>query len=112
MDWIIISLIGVVIAVPVFDFLTWIIISVFFYHVNPLASEKGRVGTYLSIKQYSNSNKMIGGLDISFDELFGLTTNTTLQFERDSLFRQLKDKDKQLQNMKEQIKELMDKKVV
>ncbi len=55
---------------------------------------------------------MIGGLDISFDELFGLTTNTTLQFERDSLFRQLKDKDKQLQNMKEQIKELMDKKVV
>ena len=101
MNFSLILLILIPISVPIFDFLTWLFISVFFYKVNPFVSEKGRVGTYLTIKQYSNSNKMIGSLDISFDELFGITGNATLQFEKESLLKQIKEKDKEIKKLKE-----------
>lgn len=44
---------------------------------------------------------MIGSLDISFDELFGITGNATLQFEKESLLKQIKEKDKEIKKLKE-----------
>lgn len=89
-----------IIAVPLFDFLTWLFISIKFYKVNPLAKEAGRAGTYLNIKQYSPDGKMIGQLDVSFEEMFGITNNAILQAERDAAVRELKKKKEELENLK------------
>lgn len=94
-------------AIPILDFITMAVYQIVILKQNPFVTEKGKVGTYFSISQYNTSGKAIGKLDISFDELFGLTTNTGLQFERDSLFNQNKGLAKEKEELKEQLKDLM-----
>ena len=102
MDWSLVILAAVTcVAVPCFDLLTWLFISIKFYKTNPLAKEEGKVGTYISLKQFNNTNKLIGSLEISFDELFGLTTNSTLKYENEALLKKLAESRKRIKLLEE-----------
>jgi hypothetical protein len=102
-----IILVGVftVIAVPCFDFLTWIFISIWFYKINPFAKESGKKGDYIGFKRYTTSGKIIADFQLSFEELFGLTTNTAIKLERDNLEHKVREQQKQIEELKQKNQE-------